>query len=132
LIEIKDSLSDAAETLSIESERVGDGEMPDGAEKPVYLHEMMVRLGIDPAGGVEAHSGLTYLTALHRCQTCKSTEKCRVWLDHAPADAVFAPRFCPNNDLLFELQIDQRGHIRGPTNDLCKAAKTTAPDRGET
>lgn len=107
------------------------GGKADSKAEPVYLREMMEHLGIDPAGGVDAHTGLTYLTALHRCKACKSTAECRVWLDHAPAEAMFAPRFCPNNDLLFELQNNQGGHIRGPTNDLCKTVKPPTPDRGE-
>jgi len=80
---------------------------------------MMKRVGVDPAGGVVAHSGLTYLTALHRCQSCPSKQDCRAWLDSVPMSMSFAPRFCPNGDLLFELQVDQPGHIRGPATDLC-------------
>lgn len=99
--------------------------MPASDSKPGYLLEMMKRLGVDPAGGVVAHSGLTYLTALHRCQSCPSKQDCRAWLDSVPMSMSFAPRFCPNGDLLFELQVDQQGHVRGPATDLC-AAKDTA------
>lgn len=91
--------------------------------KPTYLREMMERLGVDPAGGVVGHSGLTYLTALHRCQSCPSKQDCRAWLDSAPMSMAFAPRFCPNGDLLFELRHDQGGHLGGPTNALCTASK---------
>lgn len=90
-----------------------------------YLREMMERLGIDPAGGVVARSGLTYLTALHRCQACPSKQQCRTWLDTAPMSFAFTPRFCPNGDLLFELQFDQPGHIGGACTDLCKSAGKT-------
>ncbi|MDP2297377.1 MAG: DUF6455 family protein [Pseudolabrys sp.] len=97
--------------------------MPASASKENNLLEMMARLGVDPAGGVVAHSGLTYLTALHRCQSCPSKQECRDWLDSMPMSMSFAPRFCPNGDLLFELEVDQGGHIRGPTTDLCAAGK---------
>ena len=91
--------------------------------KPTYLREMMDRLGVDPAGGVIAHSSLTYLTALHRCQACPSQRDCRAWLDSAPMSMAFAPRFCPNGDLLFELRHYQGGHIGGPATALCASPK---------
>lgn len=101
-------------------------------QKPTYLLEMMERLGIDPAGGVIAHSGLTYLTVLHRCQSCPSKLDCRAWLDSMPMSMAFAPRFCPNSDLLFELRHDQPGHIGGAATSLCaSAAARPAPGRGE-
>lgn len=74
-----------------------------------YLPEMMKRLGIDPAVRVIAHSELTLLTAVHECRDCKSKSECRDWLDEAPISFAFAPGFCPNKDLLFELQFDQPG-----------------------
>ena len=102
-------------------------------QKPTYLREMMERLDIDPAGGVVAHSGLTYLTALHRCQSCPSKPECRAWLDSVPMSMAFAPRFCPNGDLLFELRHDQPGHIGGATAGLCASASAKPdPVRGET
>ena len=90
--------------------------------RPTYLREMMERLGVDPAGGVVAHSGLTYLPALHRCQSCPSQQDCRAWLDSAPMSIAFAPRFCPNGDL--ELRHDQGGHIGGATTALCTGMKS--------
>ena len=97
--------------------------MPAPDTKPTYLREMMERLGVDPAGGVVAHSGLTYLTALHRCQSCPSQQACRAWLDSALMSMAFAPRFCPNGDLLFELRHDQGGHIAGTMTALCTGTK---------
>lgn len=79
---------------------------PDGA---FYLPEMMKRLGIDPAVRVIAHSKLTMLTAVHQCRACKSKSECRAWLDEAPMSFAFAPGFCPNSSLLFEMQFDQAG-----------------------
>jgi hypothetical protein len=81
----------------------------------------MERLGIDPAGGVVGRAGLTYLTALHRCQSCPSKPECRAWLDSLPMSMRFAPGFCPNGELLFELRHDQPGHIGGATTDLLLA-----------
>jgi len=75
--------------------------------RPLYLREMMERLGIEPGGGIVPRFSLTYATALHRCETCRATQACRDWLDRLPAPASFAPRFCPNADIFFELQVDQ-------------------------
>ena len=99
--------------------------------KSAYMREMMERLGVDPACGVLAYSELTFLTALHRCQSCPSKAACRVWLDSMPMSVSFAPKFCPNSDLFFELQVDQPGHIRGAYNDLCRPAPAKQT-RGET
>jgi hypothetical protein len=79
--------------------------------QPIYMCEMMERLGIEPGGGAAPHLGLSYATALHRCEACLSKEACRDWLDSMLASAAFAPRFCPNADIFFELQVDQpRAH----------------------
>ncbi|MBS0245695.1 MAG: hypothetical protein JSR61_03675 [Proteobacteria bacterium] len=78
-----------------------------GQSSSPALFEMMQRLGIDPARRSIAQSELTYLTALHQCQGCKSKAECRSFLAQAPMSFAFAPAFCPNNDLLFEMQFDQ-------------------------
>jgi Family of unknown function (DUF6455) len=75
--------------------------------EPVYLWEMMRRLGIEADVGVLPRWSLSYATALHRCQSCPSKQVCREWLDSTPAPAAFAPAFCPSADILFELQVDQ-------------------------
>lgn len=93
--------------------------------KPTHIREMLERLGVDPAAGVLAHSELTFLTALHRCQNCPSKAACRAWLDSMPMSVAFAPKFCPNGDLFFELQFDQPGHVRGPYSDLCKPQRAS-------
>jgi len=82
-------------------------------EKPrdaSYLKEMMQRLGIDPASGVLPQFSLSYMTALHRCQACSAKESCHHWLDSTPMSVRFAPQFCPNADILFELQVDKPDH----------------------
>ena len=73
----------------------------------IYVCEMMERLGIEPGGGVAPHLGLRYAAALRHCETCLSKEVCRDWLTSAPASIALAPRFCPNADIFFELQVDQ-------------------------
>jgi hypothetical protein len=83
-------------------------------EHPVYLHDMMARLGIAPEAGVLPRLSLRYLTALQHCKVCRSKQSCRDWLDYAPAMANFAPGFCVNADILFELQYDQPGPRRSP------------------
>ena len=77
--------------------------------EPIYICEMMERLGIEPAGGVVPRLSLTYATALRRCEACPSTQACRDWLDAVPASVVFAPLFCPNADIFFALQVDEPG-----------------------
>jgi hypothetical protein len=72
----------------------------------IFLGEMMERLGIDPGGRVVPRLSLTYLTAFHRCHSCPSKQTCRAWLDNTHAPVTFAPRFCPNADIFFELQLD--------------------------
>lgn len=78
--------------------------------QPIYLREMMRRLGIDPAGDILPEACLNYYTALHRCQTCPCQQACRGWLDQAPAAVSAPPRFCPSADILFELQFDRLHH----------------------
>ncbi len=77
-------------------------------KQPLYISDMMERLGIDPSGGVVPHWSLSYLTALHRCQDCKAKKICRTWLDEV-AEASLAPRFCPNAEIFFEIQMEQPG-----------------------
>jgi len=73
----------------------------------IDLCQMMERLGVEPAGGVVSRWSLSYLTALHRCQGCPSKDACHAWLDSMPMSVSFAPGFCPNADILFEMQVDQ-------------------------
>lgn len=77
---------------------------------PVYA--MMARLGIEPGGGAVPRLSMRYAAALRRCENCRSKTSCRDWLDWAPAMVNFAPGFCANADILFELQYDQAGPRR--------------------
>jgi hypothetical protein len=79
-----------------------------------YICEMMERLGIEPGGGVVARLGLSYATAFHRCKACPSKQACREWLDSMPRSVAFAPHFCPNADILFELEVNEPSlnHVR--------------------
>jgi hypothetical protein len=76
-------------------------------EYSTHIYEMMARLGIEPGAGVLPRLSLRYATALHRCENCRSKKACQDWLDYAPAMINFAPDFCVNADILFELQYDQ-------------------------
>jgi hypothetical protein len=76
-------------------------------EYSMYIFEMMPRLGIEPGAGVLPRLSLRYATAIHRCEDCQSKKACQDWLDYAPAMINFAPDFCVNADILFELQYDQ-------------------------
>jgi len=75
--------------------------------QPIYMVELMERLGIDPGEGVVPRLGLSYVTALRRCEACPSKQACREWLDGMPQAVSFAPAFCPNADIMFELQVDR-------------------------
>ena len=77
------------------------------SEYSTHIYEMMARLGIEPGAGVLPQLSLRYATALHRCENCGSKRACQDWLDCAPAMVNFAPDFCMNADILFELQYDQ-------------------------
>jgi len=81
-------------------------------DKRLYLYEMMVHLGIDPAGGILPLLSARYAAASRRCRGCPSKAACRDWLDLAPPRMSFAPPFCVNADLLFELQYDEPGPRR--------------------
>jgi hypothetical protein len=74
-----------------------------------HVYEMMTRLGIEPNGSILPRLSLRYATAFHRCEACPFKQACRDWLDHAPALVSLAPHFCPDADILFELQFDQPG-----------------------
>ena len=83
-----------------------------GSEYSMPVYEMMARLGIDPGEGVLPGLSMRYATALRRCENCRSKRACRDWLDYAPAMVNFAPDFCANADILFDLQCDQSGPRR--------------------
>jgi hypothetical protein len=75
----------------------------------MYIDEMMERLGI---AGDELRLSSQHATTLRRCEACRSKKACQDWLDYAPAMVNFAPGFCPNAEVLFELQSDQPGPRR--------------------
>src|SRR6516162_1127468 len=81
-------------------------------EYSTHIYEMMARLGLEPGAGVLPQLSLRYATAVHRCENCRSKKACQDWLDYAPAMVNFAPGFCMNADILFDLQYDQAGPRR--------------------
>ena len=82
-------------------------------ENSVLLHAMMARLGIDIGPDDLVRLELRYPTAFRRCQFT-AEGACLDWLDQAAATS-FAPRFCLNADILFELLCDQPGPRRKPS-----------------
>jgi Family of unknown function (DUF6455) len=82
------------------------------SEYSTHIYEMMTRLGIEPGAGVLPQLSLRYATAVRRCENCRSKMACQDWLDYAPAMVNFAPDFCANADILFDLQYDQAGPRR--------------------
>ena len=85
---------------------------PPVPEYSTHIYEMMARLGIEPGAGVLPQLSLRYATALRLCEACRCKKACRDWLDYAPAMLNFAPEFCANADILFDLQCDQAGPRR--------------------
>ena len=81
-------------------------------EYPVQIYEMMARLGIEPSAAVLPRLSLRYAAAFQRCVACRSRKVCQDWLDYAPAMVNFAPPFCRNAEILFELQNDYPGPRR--------------------
>jgi hypothetical protein len=81
-------------------------------EYSTHIYEMMTRLGIEPGAGVLPQLSLRYATAIRRCENCRSETAFQHWLDYAPAMLNFAPDFCLNADILFDLQYDQAGPRR--------------------
>jgi Family of unknown function (DUF6455) len=77
--------------------------------RPIQVHEMMARLGIEPSESVVPRLSLLHATAVHRCEACSNKQACRDWLDRMPAFVSLAPHFCPDADILFELRFDQLG-----------------------
>jgi Family of unknown function (DUF6455) len=69
------------------------------------VYKMMEELGIEAGGGVVPRFGLTYASAIRRCQTCRSVQVCSQWLG-AHTSTSLAPGFCPNADIFFELTFD--------------------------
>ena len=90
--------------------------------QPIHMCEMMERLGIEPCGGVVPRLSLRYATALHRCETCALKQACRDWLGSMPTSVTFAPRFCPNADVFFELLVDQPGARTRNSGSCCRNA----------
>jgi Family of unknown function (DUF6455) len=76
------------------------------------IYQMMTRLGVEPGAGVLQQLTLRYATAVRRCENCRSKRACQDWLDYAPAMVNFAPDFCMNADILFDLQSDLAGPHR--------------------
>ena len=81
------------------------------ADYSMEIYEMMARLGIEPGAGALPQLSLRYATALSRCEDCQCKQACRDWLDYAPAMVNFAPDFCRNADILFDLQYDEVGTV---------------------
>jgi hypothetical protein len=94
--------------------------MPAQTRQPTHIREMMEHLGLEPGGGIVPRWAMSYTTAFHRCESCTDKPACRDWLDHMPAQVSFAPRFCPNADIFFELQVEQPDAGR---TDGCVPAK---------
>lgn len=80
------------------------------ARQTTYVLDMMKCLGVVPEGGAIPRLGLNYLTVFRRCEACRSKKVCRDWLDRLAHEVHFAPGFCPNADIFFELKFDQAEH----------------------
>ena len=63
--------------------------------EPIYMREMIERLGIEPGGGAVPSLSLSYAAAFHRCETCLSKQACRDWLDRTPGVGGVRPALLP-------------------------------------
>lgn len=61
----------------------------------VRMHEMMDRLGVDPAAFARLRQGAVYAEARERCLYCGTTDKCLRWLEGQGRPGA-RPAFCPN------------------------------------
>jgi hypothetical protein len=91
-------------------------------DKLACINDMMERLGIEVGGGILPRHSLSYAAARQRCEQSQAPNACREWLETAAEALNFAPKCCPNGNILFELQFDQLIGPRAP-----KVNKT--PDR---
>jgi Family of unknown function (DUF6455) len=77
-----------------------------------HITEMMERLGLDPGAGAIPRLSLAHITAFHRCQACPVKAHCAAWLECHRGPLSFAPPFCPNGDILFEMKFNDPGALR--------------------
>jgi Family of unknown function (DUF6455) len=70
--------------------------------RDVNVYKMMEHLGIELGGGVIPRFGLMYASAVRSCEKCRSVHACTEWLETASSTS-FAPKFCPNAGIFFEL-----------------------------
>jgi len=61
----------------------------------VRMHEMMDRLGVDPAAFARQRQGEVYSEARARCLFCGTSDKCLRWLEVRDRPDQ-KPDFCPN------------------------------------
>ena len=59
------------------------------------MHDLMQRIGVDPAALVRAESGDAYSRARSLCHFCGTSDQCLRWLDQTPLSDT-RPTFCPN------------------------------------
>ncbi len=87
----------------------------------VKLYVLMSHLGIEPGAGVVPQFAVAYSAAVRRCRACQANAACDAWL--AEAAGRHFPGFCPNADILSELQFD-----RLPLHAAATAALAPADD----
>jgi hypothetical protein len=59
------------------------------------LSDMIHKLDVDTGKLVKMGSGAAYAEAREKCQNCRSTHECLLWLDADPPHSD-RPFFCPN------------------------------------
>jgi hypothetical protein len=80
--------------------------------QPTHIVEMMERLGLEPGAGAIPRLSLAHITAFHRCEACSLKSRCTAWLAGHRGPLTFAPPFCPNADILFEMKFNDPGALR--------------------
>lgn len=74
---------------------------------PLQVCELMERLGIELERSILPSLNVQYETAFRQCEACTRKDRCRDWLDRTSDEVIVAPEFCPNADILSELQFGQ-------------------------
>jgi len=73
----------------------------------VALCDMMVTLGMEPAGAPVPRFGHILASGWHACVACRSVQECRAWLAAAAhRKSTAAPEFCPDRELLAEFRLE--------------------------
>jgi hypothetical protein len=83
------------------------------AAHELYMTQMLARLGFTPDDLERLSNGKAACSARERCETCRASHACSIWLDmraeKPPIDIAQVPFFCPNREYLASLCAGRKG-----------------------